>query len=102
MPTHTVNMTTLRDTNDIWKSHSIAPHEVRSEVYVGVVGSGVLTRAQEPSDILLKEFLITNEGKRCVVVLDVRPSLFLPDDYLLIESVRKSRRRITRRSCRPC
>ena len=53
VPTHTVNMTTLHDTSDIWKSHSIAPHE-------------------PPSDKSLKDFLIENEGKRCVVVLDVR------------------------------
>ncbi|KAI0695854.1 P-loop containing nucleoside triphosphate hydrolase protein [Cerioporus squamosus] len=71
VPTHTVNMTTLRDTNDIWKSHSIAPHE-------------------EPSDVSLKDFLIANEGKRCVVVLDeiekthdekILSSLLMPWEY---------------------
>ncbi|TFK88323.1 P-loop containing nucleoside triphosphate hydrolase protein [Polyporus arcularius HHB13444] len=71
VPTHTVNMTTLRDTNDIWKSHSIAPHEA-------------------PSDASLKDFLIANEGKRCVVVLDeiekthdekILSSLLMPWEY---------------------
>lgn len=51
VPTHTVNMTTLRSTHDIWRSHSMSPYE-------------------SPSDYTLAEFLITNEGKRCVVVLD--------------------------------
>ncbi|EPQ57962.1 P-loop containing nucleoside triphosphate hydrolase protein [Gloeophyllum trabeum ATCC 11539] len=51
VPTHTVNMTTLRSTHDIWLSHSMNPYE-------------------EPSSSTLAEFLIDNEGKRCVVVLD--------------------------------
>lgn len=51
VPTHTVNMTTLRSTHDIWQSHSMSPYE-------------------EPSSYTLAEFLIANEGKRCVVVLD--------------------------------
>ncbi|KZT26598.1 P-loop containing nucleoside triphosphate hydrolase protein [Neolentinus lepideus HHB14362 ss-1] len=51
VPTHTVNMTTLRSTHDIWQSHSMNPYE-------------------EPSTSTLAEFLIDNEGKRCVVVLD--------------------------------
>ncbi|KAI6036404.1 hypothetical protein BKA83DRAFT_669940 [Pisolithus microcarpus] len=53
VPTHTVNMTTLRSTHDIWQSHSMSPYE-------------------EPSSYTLAEFLLANEGKRCVVVLDVR------------------------------
>ncbi|TFK54692.1 P-loop containing nucleoside triphosphate hydrolase protein [Heliocybe sulcata] len=52
VPTHTVNMTTLRSTHDIWQSHSMNPYE-------------------EPSSSTLAEFLIDNERKRCVVVLDV-------------------------------
>ncbi|KAI6166826.1 P-loop containing nucleoside triphosphate hydrolase protein [Pisolithus thermaeus] len=51
VPTHTVNMTTLRSTHDIWQSHSMSPYE-------------------EPSSHTLAEFLLANEGKRCVVVLD--------------------------------
>ncbi|KAF8136672.1 P-loop containing nucleoside triphosphate hydrolase protein [Boletus edulis] len=51
VPTHTVNMTTLRSANDIWQSYSMSPYE-------------------EPSSCTLAEFLIENEGKRCVVVLD--------------------------------
>ena len=38
-----------------------------------------LTKVQAPSDNSLKDFLIENEGKRCVVVLDVRLSSFLID-----------------------
>lgn len=30
VPTHTVNMTTLRSTHDLWQSHSMSPYEVRS------------------------------------------------------------------------
>ncbi|KAH9848862.1 P-loop containing nucleoside triphosphate hydrolase protein [Lenzites betulinus] len=71
VPTHTVNMTTLQNTGDIWRSHSINPHE-------------------EPSDRSLKEFLMDNEGKRCVVVLDeiektqdekILSSLLMPWEY---------------------
>ncbi|KAI0705922.1 P-loop containing nucleoside triphosphate hydrolase protein [Cytidiella melzeri] len=51
VPTHTVNMTTLRSTHDIWRSYSMNPYE-------------------EPSASTLADFLIENEGKRCVVVLD--------------------------------
>lgn len=29
VPTHTVNMTTLRSTRDIWRSYSMSPYEVR-------------------------------------------------------------------------
>jgi len=53
VPTHTVNMTTLRSTHDLWQSYSMSPYE-------------------EPSTSTLAEFLADNEGKRCVVVLDVR------------------------------
>ncbi|KAI0647576.1 P-loop containing nucleoside triphosphate hydrolase protein [Trametes meyenii] len=71
VPTHTVNMTTLQNTRDIWKSHSIDPHE-------------------EPSDRSLKDFLMENEAKRCVVVLDeiektqdekILSSLLMPWEY---------------------
>lgn len=51
VPTHTVNMTTLRSTRDLWQSFSMSPHET-------------------PTTCTLAEFLINNEGKRCVVVLD--------------------------------
>ncbi|KAH9484421.1 hypothetical protein JR316_0003903 [Psilocybe cubensis] len=51
VPTHTVNMTTLRSTHDLWQSYSMSPYE-------------------EPTNCTLAEFLINNEGKRCVVVLD--------------------------------
>ncbi|KAH9832896.1 P-loop containing nucleoside triphosphate hydrolase protein [Rhodofomes roseus] len=51
VPTHTVNMTTLRDTHDIWRSYSMSPYEA-------------------PSTCTLADFLIANEGRRCVVVLD--------------------------------
>jgi len=51
VPTHTVNMTTLRSTHDLWKCFSMSPYE-------------------EPSDTTLTQFLMHNEGKRCVVVLD--------------------------------
>ncbi|KAI0351507.1 hypothetical protein OH77DRAFT_1429569 [Trametes cingulata] len=71
VPTHTVNMTTLQNTRDIWRSHSIDPHE-------------------EPSDRSLKDFLMENEGRRCVVVLDeiekaqdekILSSLLMPWEY---------------------
>ena len=53
VPTHTVNMTTLRSTHDLWQSYSMSPYE-------------------EPSTLTLAEFLTENERRRCVVVLDVR------------------------------
>lgn len=28
VPTHTVNMTTLKSTHDLWQSHSMSPYEV--------------------------------------------------------------------------
>ncbi|ETW86210.1 hypothetical protein HETIRDRAFT_438656 [Heterobasidion irregulare TC 32-1] len=48
IPTHTVNMTSLRSTHDLWQSQSY----------------------QDMSPQTLSEFLLENEGKRCVVVLD--------------------------------
>ncbi|KAH7909866.1 P-loop containing nucleoside triphosphate hydrolase protein [Hygrophoropsis aurantiaca] len=51
VPTHTVNMTTLRSTHDLWQSYSMSPYE-------------------EPSSNTLAQFLLDNEGKQCVVVLD--------------------------------
>lgn len=30
VPTHTVNMTTLRSSQDLWKSYSMSPYEVKS------------------------------------------------------------------------
>ncbi|KJA26984.1 hypothetical protein HYPSUDRAFT_63248 [Hypholoma sublateritium FD-334 SS-4] len=51
VPTHTVNMTTLRSTHNLWESHSMSPYET-------------------PTTCTLAEFLTNNEGKRCVVVLD--------------------------------
>ncbi|TCD68469.1 hypothetical protein EIP91_010755 [Steccherinum ochraceum] len=51
VPTHTVNMTTLTSTHDIWRSYSMSPFE-------------------EPSTSTLGDFLTENQGKRCVVVLD--------------------------------
>jgi len=57
VPTHTVNMTTLRTTQELWSSYSMSPFE------------------EAASTSTLAEFLIDNEGKRCVVVLDVRSPL---------------------------
>ncbi|KAH9005022.1 P-loop containing nucleoside triphosphate hydrolase protein [Lactarius hatsudake] len=51
VPTHTVNATTLQSTHDIWDSYSMSPYE-------------------ELSATTLAQFLLENEGKRCVVVLD--------------------------------
>ncbi|TEB39625.1 hypothetical protein FA13DRAFT_1750971 [Coprinellus micaceus] len=51
VPTHTVNMVTVRSQDDLWESYSINIHE-------------------EPTSCTLAEFLVNNEGKRCVVVLD--------------------------------
>ncbi|KAJ7772946.1 hypothetical protein DFH07DRAFT_937488 [Mycena maculata] len=51
VPTHTVNMTTLRSAHDLWQAYSMSPYE-------------------ESTTCTLAEFLINNEGKRCVVVLD--------------------------------
>ncbi|KIY62569.1 P-loop containing nucleoside triphosphate hydrolase protein [Cylindrobasidium torrendii FP15055 ss-10] len=52
VPTHTVNMTTLRSAHDLWQSYSITPE---------LNGNSRCT---------LVEFLINNEGKRAIVVLD--------------------------------
>ena len=41
-------------------------------LYTAFTFACVLIELQEPSNHSLKEFLIENEGKRCVVVLDVR------------------------------
>ncbi|KDQ61064.1 hypothetical protein JAAARDRAFT_55783 [Jaapia argillacea MUCL 33604] len=51
VPTHTVSMTILKSTHDIWRSTSMDPDE-------------------DVSNSTLIEFLEENEGKRCVVVLD--------------------------------
>ncbi|KAJ7080411.1 P-loop containing nucleoside triphosphate hydrolase protein [Mycena belliarum] len=51
VPTHTVNMTTLRSAHDLWQAFSMTLYE-------------------EPTTCTLAEFLVNNEGKRCVVVLD--------------------------------
>ncbi|KAG6864747.1 hypothetical protein C0991_007422 [Blastosporella zonata] len=51
VPTHTVDMTTIRSAQDLWKSYSMSPYD-------------------PPSTRSLAEFLCDNEGKRCVVVLD--------------------------------
>ncbi|KAJ4486276.1 P-loop containing nucleoside triphosphate hydrolase protein [Lentinula aciculospora] len=51
VPIHTVNMTTLRTADDIWRSYSISSEE-------------------DAPPCTLVEFLANNEGKRCVVVLD--------------------------------
>ncbi|RXW14370.1 hypothetical protein EST38_g11489, partial [Candolleomyces aberdarensis] len=51
VPTHTVNMVTVRSQDDLWESYSMNPIE-------------------EPTNCTLAEFLVNNEGKRCVVVLD--------------------------------
>ncbi|KIK71124.1 hypothetical protein GYMLUDRAFT_147922 [Collybiopsis luxurians FD-317 M1] len=53
VPTHTVNMITLRTAEDIWRSYSISSNEVG-----------------DAPPCTLVEFLANNEGKRCVVVLD--------------------------------
>ena len=85
VPTHTVNMTTLSSTHDLWQSYSMSPYE-------------------EPSTFTLAEFLTDNEGKRCVVVLDVR----VPLPYCPIESIltlllpRKSTKSSTKRPSSLC
>lgn len=52
IPSHTVNLTTVRTPGDLWKSFSMDPNE-------DVI-----------SQLTLEEFLIENEGRPCVVVLD--------------------------------
>lgn len=85
VPTHTVNMTTLRSTHDLWQSYSMSPYE-------------------EPSTLTLAQFLTENEGKRCVVVLDVRDFLlyFPAEQNLLSLSPRKSTRSSTKRPSSLC
>ena len=48
----------------------MSPYEVRCPLLVGCMRAHSLL--QEPSDSTLSDFLIENQGKRCVVVLDVR------------------------------
>ena len=77
VPTHTVNMTTLRCTHDLWQSYSMSPYE-------------------EPSTSTLAEFLTDNEGNRCVVVLDVRIFLLCRPagtKFDIVPGDRQSRRR---------
>ncbi|KIK92311.1 hypothetical protein PAXRUDRAFT_147605, partial [Paxillus rubicundulus Ve08.2h10] len=69
VPTHTVNMTTLRSAHDIWQSYSMSPYEASPTLSVLKVNCRPLT-PQEPSSCTLTQFLLENEGKRCVVVLD--------------------------------
>lgn len=38
VPTHTVNMTTLKSTHDLWKSYSMSPYEVRVIHVIVVAG----------------------------------------------------------------
>ncbi|KAG2368458.1 hypothetical protein BDR07DRAFT_1478230 [Suillus spraguei] len=52
IPTHTVNMTTLRSTYNLWRSYSMSPY-------------------QESSSDTLAQFPLNNESERCVVVLDI-------------------------------
>ncbi|KAM6500197.1 P-loop containing nucleoside triphosphate hydrolase protein [Amanita muscaria] len=52
VPTHIVNMTTLRAPHELWQSHSMDPDN------------------QTSTTSTLAKFLTKNEGKRCVVVLD--------------------------------
>jgi len=54
-------MTTLRANHDLWHSYSISPIEPGAK----------------NERLTLLEFLAENEGKRCVVVLDVRVSFAL-------------------------
>ena len=70
VPTHTVNMTTLRDTHDIWRSYSMSPYEVSGR-RPSLNHVALILSPQEPSTCTLADFLIANEGRRCVVVLDV-------------------------------
>ncbi|KAL5532831.1 hypothetical protein ACEPAF_4605 [Sanghuangporus sanghuang] len=51
VPTHTVNMTVLKTSHDLWQCPSMSPYD-------------------PPSERTLAEFLEENAGKRCVVVLD--------------------------------
>jgi hypothetical protein len=71
IPTHTVNMTTLRSTHDLWQSYSMSPYEVCYILFADGMHFDVF-RVKEPSSDTLAQFLLNNEGERCVVVLDVR------------------------------
>ena len=68
VPTHTVNVTTLQSTHDIWDSYAMSPYEVCSS---SPGHTTVHNFSQELSTRTLSQFLLENEGKRCVVVLDV-------------------------------
>ncbi|KAL1678646.1 hypothetical protein EV122DRAFT_264566 [Schizophyllum commune] len=52
VPTHTVNMTAINTPRDLWQSYSLSSQQ------------------EENSDQTLAQFLVANEKKRCVVVLD--------------------------------
>ncbi|KAL1691334.1 hypothetical protein GGG16DRAFT_91446 [Schizophyllum commune] len=52
VPTHTVNMTAINTPRDLWQSYSLSSQQ------------------EENSDKTLAQFLVANEKKRCVVVLD--------------------------------
>ncbi|KIL67162.1 hypothetical protein M378DRAFT_185841 [Amanita muscaria Koide BX008] len=54
VPTHIVNMTTLRAPHELWQSHSMDPDMDN----------------QTSTTSTLAKFLTKNEGQRCVVVLD--------------------------------
>lgn len=69
VPTHTVNMTILQTSHDLWQCPSMSPYEVSGFLFLEQVPS-LLLSLQDPSDRTLAEFLTENEGKRCVVVLD--------------------------------
>ena len=68
VPTHTVNMTVLKSTQDLWQSYSMSTYEVSHACYLHPL---LLNHYQKSTTCTLAEFLIDNEGKRCVVVLDV-------------------------------
>jgi hypothetical protein len=73
VPTHTVNMTTLHNTHDLWRSFSMSKHQV----YAFFTSArerrlNPINPLQAPAKTTLAQFLAENEGQRCVVVLDVR------------------------------
>jgi len=69
VPTHTVNMTTLRSTHELWHSYSMDPPGVCFFYLCFFPNLSYVPQAHSTST--LAEFLIDNEGQRCVVVLDV-------------------------------
>lgn len=74
-------MTTVRSTLDLWRSYSLSPYEVCH--FVSFCNERQRSiHHQEPSDSTLAEFLVENEGKRCVVVLDVRLTSFVTSSHL--------------------